>query len=254
MVQYSASGRCGAAFTLIELLVVTAIIAVLASMLLPALARAKESGRSAVCKGNMRELSYAVLMYVDENNDYLPWCGDVDRNLDPDWVFGGQADTAVNNPKAWRQPGYGFHAESGSIFPYATGLPRVRPHRDSYSNQFRVYRCPSSGAIGLAQRVNFSLNGDIDRQSDNARIGGAGVKYTAVVNPVQKILLVNEDPATMRNAAFHPGGTAIQGKFITHSGRINIAFVDGHIENMKGKRVLEIQNGTLRRLYFDPLY
>src|SRR4026209_2573765 len=98
-------------FTLVELLVVIVIIGILASLLLPALSKAKESGRAALCKSNMRQISLGMLMYVDENNDYIPWPGEIDRNWAPDWVFGGQADTFANNPRMWRNPGYGFLAE-----------------------------------------------------------------------------------------------------------------------------------------------
>lgn len=60
------------AFTLVELLVVIAIIGVLASMLLPALARAKEAGRRIHCLNNMRQLGVALRMYVDDNFGYYP--------------------------------------------------------------------------------------------------------------------------------------------------------------------------------------
>jgi prepilin-type N-terminal cleavage/methylation domain-containing protein/prepilin-type processing-associated H-X9-DG protein len=59
-------------FTLIELLVVIAIIAILAALLLPALASAKEKGRQASCINSVRQQTLAVLLYADENNDLLP--------------------------------------------------------------------------------------------------------------------------------------------------------------------------------------
>jgi prepilin-type N-terminal cleavage/methylation domain-containing protein len=64
--------RARQAFTLIELLVVIAIIAILAAMLLPALARAKESGKRISCNNNLRQLGMAMQMYVGDNQGTLP--------------------------------------------------------------------------------------------------------------------------------------------------------------------------------------
>ena len=59
-------------FSLIELLVVIAIIALLSAILLPALGKAKESGRQAACANNMKQIFTGAVMYVSDYNDRLP--------------------------------------------------------------------------------------------------------------------------------------------------------------------------------------
>jgi len=117
-------------FTLIELLVVVAIIAILAAMLLPALSQARERARMATCMNNLKQWGVIFMMYIQDNNGYLPsasrpggasprwynniepWVGiksapgpayyDPPANTRP--VYPKKGNTIWTCPTAWRYP------------------------------------------------------------------------------------------------------------------------------------------------------
>src|SRR5262245_61831008 len=79
------------AFTLIDLLVVIAIIAILAAMLLPALAKAKEKAQRMNCLSNLKQLQLCWVLYCDDNNQRLP-LGLATATSTNAWILGNMTD------------------------------------------------------------------------------------------------------------------------------------------------------------------
>src|SRR5687768_1653398 len=84
-------------FTLVELLVVLAVIGILAAILVPALSGAKAKGQHVVCLNNLKQLTLAWLLYVDDHEDFLPPndAGGHEGSYPGSWVV-GNAQTDVN--------------------------------------------------------------------------------------------------------------------------------------------------------------
>jgi len=121
-------------FTLIELLVVIAIIGILAAMVFPVFARARESARKAVCLSNVKNIALAIQMYMADNNDCF-W--PTEHRQEVIDFF----NTSPGHAGDWKGPDSGdCHVGTMHANPYL----REPVILDEYVKNRDVYRCPSA--------------------------------------------------------------------------------------------------------------
>jgi prepilin-type N-terminal cleavage/methylation domain-containing protein/prepilin-type processing-associated H-X9-DG protein len=219
-------GRTG--FTLIELLVVIGIIAILASMLLPALSKAKVRAQATGCTSNIRQLSVALTLYPDDHADRL-----VNNHGVPETLQRRQS--WVNNIQDWLRSDGNTNLSlltSGKLAPYL-------------NHNTGVFRCPSDHSI--------AENGPRIRSvSLNSLVGDPGeltnrfnpqlvqfLKTTDIPNPAAIYFFLDEHPDTINDGFFmnrwddYRWGN-LPGSY--HSGACTLSFADGHVETHRWLR------------------
>ena len=132
-----------AAFTLIELLVVIAIIAILASLILPALAKAREEARKAACKQNCSQIGKAISAYMMSNNEYFPFAwgpADVDG---PDHTYSGDVHAATPVQPEPLHSGRYLVSSDVTRQPMSDSMASLALLYPLYMETDRVFKCPS---------------------------------------------------------------------------------------------------------------
>jgi prepilin-type N-terminal cleavage/methylation domain-containing protein len=232
-------------FTLIELMTVVAIIAILSSILLPALSKAKAKAQGLTSLNNTKQLTVAWMIYADDHNGVLAYNlgATITSNNPPmelNWV-NNVLDWSTTSPTSSDNTNSSKLVETG-IGPYASKDPNI-------------YRCPSDRALSDVQK-GAGWSSRVRSYSMNAMIGDAGAysqggynknnpeyvqffKYAAIPRPSDIFVFVEEHADSIDDGYFVNNADYLAWKNLPashHDGAGTFSFTDGHGENHRWRR------------------
>lgn len=167
--------RLGPAFTLVELLVVIAVIAILASLLLPVFGRAKETGRATACSSNLRQLAIASATYSLDNKGRLPYFLDW-LSTNPGQLTSGLLFPYLQNKPVYLCPTDQMKLASQDPFPAAPNLPpmfgnSLYPRDYSYAMNCGLCHESDSAKFLVPTRTLVFMEADLARNDYSGQVG-----------------------------------------------------------------------------------
>ena len=222
------------AFTLIELLVVIAVIAILAGLLLPALAKAKKQAQSVQCLSNVRQMVLATVLYADDNGDQLPFA----------WWYNASNDDASKN---------NFQTLIVKYIKSSDFKAGTATTNSDFAES--VFRCPTRilenhwrgfknyPGTGNPWKISYAMNQYTLLSYPPAVTSPKTAKLGSVVLPANTFLI-----ADVSKDLNHPAiiilGKESDGSYdvgYRHGaaypyGKANISFMDGHINSISAKQ------------------
>ena len=219
------------AFTLVELLAVMSIIFVLASLLFPALALAKEKARRVKCYSNERQLMLAWTMYSDDT-------GKIAAN---GYIQGGGEETKP----LWVQGYYNHHVALADSINAALLLDSKYAQFSDYIREIKIYKCPSDRKVFIDRRRemaftklrSYSMNcylGWMDTGPWKPK-GQISYRECSILSPSEKLVFLDLHPESICWPFF---GVETYDVFFMvpanhHAGAAALSFADGHVASKR---------------------